>query len=78
MKCQEFRIHFDGVVVDVKLTFHRIVPGRKADGDGNTVFIGVPVTESVAKIKHGGILISIEKWVSGFLKSTFTESPATL
>lgn len=71
MKCEEIRIHFDGVIVDVKLSFHRRGAGRFADGGGRAeVLSGMPAAEGVGISNNGGYLKSIQKWASGFRRST--------
>jgi hypothetical protein len=70
MKCQEYRFHFDGVIVDVKLSFHRICTGRFADSGGGVNLKGISATESDKANNNGGSHNTIQKWASGFRRST--------
>lgn len=61
MKHAEYRFYFDGMVVDVKLSFHRLCSGRIADGEGVYVPPTVPSLTKGTK--------SFQKRASGFLRT---------
>jgi hypothetical protein len=67
MKYFEYRLYFDGVVVDVKLSFHRLCAGRLADGGGRTDLADSITAASVKGNNNSGSLNTIQQWPSGSL-----------
>lgn len=75
MKSKEFRFYYDDVIVDVKLSFHRISTGRCADSGGGVNLKGISATESDKANNNGGSYNTIQQWPSGSLEPPSVSLP---
>lgn len=69
MKHTEYRFYFDGMVVDVKLSFHRLCSGRIANGEGGFR----PVASLTEGINNGECVKPFQKRASCFLRTAISK-----